>query len=78
MWCGDGKERTMSDIISREDALRELNGVCANWEDDAKVAEIISALPTAEINCVHCPNYYETEDDDGVKGHCRADRPMDT
>ncbi len=39
----------MSDLISRADALGELNGACSNWEDDAKVAEIINALPSAEI-----------------------------
>ena len=38
----------MDDLISRADALRELNGACSNWEDDAKVAEIIHALPSAE------------------------------
>lgn len=42
-----GGER-MSDLISRADALRELNGACSNWKDDAKVAEIINALPSAE------------------------------
>ena len=25
------------------------------------------------INCVKCENYYETEDDDGVVGHCKID-----
>ena len=34
------------DLISRADALRELNGACSNWQDDAKVAEIINALPS--------------------------------
>jgi hypothetical protein len=36
-------------LISKDDALRELNGACSNWEDDAKVAEIINALPSAEL-----------------------------
>ena len=36
------------DLISRQDALMELNGVCSNWQDDTKVAEIIKALPSAE------------------------------
>ena len=36
------------DLISRADALMELNGVCSNWQDDAKVAEIIHALSSAE------------------------------
>lgn len=30
----------------------------------------IDALQTAEINCVHCPHYHETEDDTGVHSHC--------
>ena len=30
----------------------------------------IEALENAEINCVHCPRYYETEDDIGVHSHC--------
>lgn len=34
-------------LISREDALRELNGACSNWQDDSKVSEIVSALPSA-------------------------------
>lgn len=40
------------DLISRADALMELNGVCSNWQDDAKVAEIIHALPSAEAEWV--------------------------
>ena len=38
----------MDDLISREDALRELNGACSNWKDDAKVQEIVMAIPSAE------------------------------
>ena len=38
------------DLISREDALIELNGVCSNWQDDCKVAEIINGLPPAEYS----------------------------
>ena len=38
----------MTDLISRDDAIRELNGACSNWEDDAKVQEIVMALPSAE------------------------------
>lgn len=37
-----------TNLISRADALRELNGACSNWKDDCKVAEIINALPSAE------------------------------
>ena len=36
------------DLISREDALRELNGACSNWEDDAKVQDIVMAIPSAK------------------------------
>ncbi len=38
----------VNDLISRSDALMELNGACSNWQDDAKVAEIIHALPSAD------------------------------
>ena len=48
------------DLISRADALMELNGACSNWHDDAKVAEIIHALPSADA--VHKPDYsYEAD-----------------
>lgn len=47
--------------IMKEDAIFEQN-------DALKMA--IEALQTAEINCVHCPRYYETEDDIGVHSHC--------
>lgn len=44
---------TSSDLINRADALRELNGTCSNWEDDAKVAEIINELPSADAVHIH-------------------------
>ena len=47
--------------IMKEDAIFEQN-------DALKMA--IEALQTAEINCVHCPRYYETEDEIGVHSHC--------
>lgn len=47
--------------IMKEDAIFEQH-------DALKIA--IEALQTAEINCVHCPRYYETEDDIGVHSHC--------
>ena len=47
--------------IMKEDAIFE-------QYDALKMA--IEALQTAEINCVHCPRYYETEDDIGVHSHC--------
>lgn len=30
----------------------------------------VEYYPNGEINCVHCPRYYETEDDIGVHSHC--------
>ena len=47
--------------IMKEDAIFE-------QYDALKMA--IEALQIAEINCVHCPRYYETEDDIGVHSHC--------
>lgn len=49
--------------VMKEDAIFE-------QYDALKMA--IEALQTAEINCVHCPRYYETEDDIGVHSHCRS------
>lgn len=46
--------KPQTDLISRADALRELNGACSNWEDDAKVAEIINALPSADAEWIPC------------------------
>ena len=55
--------------VMKEDAIFEQN-------DALKMA--IEALQTAEINCVHCPRYYETEDDIGVHSHCGShDRLID-
>ena len=53
-----------TNLISRADALRELNGACSNWKDDCKVAEIINALPSADaVEVVRCRNCYYAEDD---------------
>ena len=41
----------MSDLINRDDAIRELNGACSNWEDDAKVQEIVMAISSAKPTC---------------------------
>ena len=38
----------MSDLIRRDDAIRELSGACSTWEDDAKVQEIVMAIPSAK------------------------------
>ena len=40
------------------------------WNEALDMA--IEALQEAEINCVHCPHYYETEDNTGVHGHCKG------
>lgn len=42
------EEAKDGDLISRDDAIRELNGACSTWEDDAKVQEIVMAIPSAE------------------------------
>ena len=40
-------------------------------EEDAEALDMaIEALKEAEINCVHCPRYFETEDETGVHSHC--------
>lgn len=40
-------------------------------ERDLEVLDMaIEALQTAEINCVHCERYSETEDNTGVHGRC--------
>ena len=38
----------MSDLIYRDDALRELNGAFSTWEDNSKAEEIIQGLPSVE------------------------------
>ena len=38
----------MTDLIRRDDAIRALSGACSNWEDDAKVQEIVMAIPSAK------------------------------
>lgn len=53
--------------VMKEDAIFE-------QYDALKMA--IEALQTAEINCVHCPRYYETEDDIGVHSHCGGHRRL--
>lgn len=58
--------------MTKETAIALLNNLRAFAEDDDEPAidMAIEALQTAEINCVNCPHYYETEDDTGVHGHC--------
>lgn len=46
------------DLISRHEALMELNGACEMWEDEAIVADIIHKLPSIEIvRCKDCEYY---------------------
>lgn len=47
------KSKLNGDLISRHEALMELNGACSNWQDDATVAEIIQGLPSCH-NCIEC------------------------
>lgn len=35
--------------------------------------QVLNTAPSVLINCIQCKNYYETEDDNGVIGHCRND-----
>ena len=39
----------MSDLIYRDDALRELNGAFPTWEADSKAEGIIQGLPSVEV-----------------------------
>ena len=45
------------------------------WQGNEKLTTAhlmaIEALKEAEINCVHCPRYFETEDETGVHSHCQ-------
>lgn len=59
--------------MTREQAIMVLKMVDAYGVADEAKRMAIEALQTAEINCVHCPRYYETEDDIGVHGHCKGD-----
>ena len=47
------RTKTNPDLISRHEALMELNGACSNWQDDATVADIIKGLPSCH-NCMEC------------------------
>ena len=50
-----------SDLISRHEALMELNGACSNWQDDATVAEIIHALPSVSVESKATENKYDCD-----------------
>lgn len=70
--------------MTREEAIHELQEDKALYETDICHASdgspdgdllealnmAIEALKGAEINCVHCPRYFETEDETGVHSHC--------
>ena len=62
--------------MTREEAIHFATCLKNNWtinfadmEDFCDMA--IEALDTYQ-NCVKCGHYYETEDDSGVKSHCKA------
>ena len=59
--------------MTREEAvehLKEWREVISSGHRKAVIDMAIEALQEAEINCVHCPHYHETEDDTGVHSHC--------
>lgn len=66
--------------MTREEAITYLkviwNRYKAEYEIERETLDAyhmaIEALQNAEFNCVHCPYYYETEDDTGVHSHCKG------
>ena len=62
--------------MTREEAIEMLvNATYSDeWQGNEKLTTAhlmaIEALKEAEINCVHCPRYFETEDETGVHSHC--------
>ena len=64
------REKAIQMCMEIKDYLTQGNPI---W-DKGKVGEAltmaIEALKEAEINCVHCPRYFETEDETGVHSHC--------
>ena len=71
------------DLISRAEALMELNGACSNWQDDATVAEIIQALPSVSaervgewewrgfnIECSVCGNMPTFDSTESLPNYC--------
>ena len=65
------KKEEAIQILSTRDWSGMLCGYTSGYTEALDMA--VEALQTAEINCVHCPRYYETEDDIGVYGHCEGD-----
>ena len=72
-YAADGKERGMTIKLTREEAIQDLKAI-KSFERYARgrlaLDIAIEALKGAEINCVHCPRYFETEDETGVHSHC--------
>ena len=63
------------DLISRHEALMELNGACEMWEDDAIVADIIHKLPLIEIvRCKDCYYYDKGENESESWQYCTYTR----
>ena len=63
------------DLISRHEALMELNGACEMWEDDAIVADIIHKLPSIEIvRCKDCYYYDKGENESESWQYCTYTR----
>ena len=59
--------------MTKEEAIRHLEEwqeIISSGKRKQVIDMAIEALQTAEINCVHCPHYHETEDDIGVHSHC--------
>lgn len=62
--------------MTREEAIYQIKqlAILSTDKEMSSITEAldmaIEALQTAEINCVHCPHYYETKDETGVHGHC--------
>ena len=57
-------------ILSTRDWSGMLCGYTSGYAEALDMA--VEALQESEINCVHCPHYYETEDNTGVHGHCKG------
>lgn len=65
--------------MTREEAIEQIkwyfeedDGISAEDITKEAVDMAIEAL-SDPINCVKCENYYETEENRGVEGHCKMD-----
>ena len=61
---------TSDEATKTIDYLKEDYKKLLTEEDIEALDMAIEALKEAEINCVHCPRYFETEDETGVHSHC--------